>query len=232
MNDRPVVVLLGAGLGGRGVARALTGAAHLVIVDRSEELAKAACESVLAAGGSAEAHSVDLSDLAAVEELRDDVLAREGRVDAVVHLVGGWRGSRTVDVDSIRHWDELLPGIVTSVQTTSVVFRTALLAAPHGRYFMVTSTAVRTPKAGAAAYSSLKSAAENWVRTLGAAFEGTSARACILAVMALVDQSMRESNPDRSYSGYTDTDVLGRAVRELLADDSIANGAYIDLTSR
>jgi NAD(P)-dependent dehydrogenase (short-subunit alcohol dehydrogenase family) len=228
--DRPVVVVLGAGMGGRGVARALTDTAHLVIVDRELEFAQAAADPVVAAGGSAEAVVVDLTDLAAVQAFRDDVLTRRGHIDAVVHLVGGWRGSRTVDADSIGQWRELMPGIVTTVQTTSVAFREPLAAATHGRYFMVTSTAVRNPKPGNAAYASLKSAAENWVRTLGAAFEGTSARAAILAVMALVDAAMREANPDRSYTGFTDTDALGATVKQLLTDDSLANGAYIDLS--
>ncbi len=83
MSDKPVVVLLGAGMGGRGVARALTESAHLVIVDRSAELAQEACAAVEAAGGSAEPASLDLTDLAAVERFRDDLLARLDHVDAV-----------------------------------------------------------------------------------------------------------------------------------------------------
>ena len=70
MTDQPVVVILGAGMGGRGVATALTGKAHLVIVDRDRDFAQAAADPVNAAGSSAEATVVDLTDLAAVEAFR------------------------------------------------------------------------------------------------------------------------------------------------------------------
>ena len=50
MTDQPVVVILGAGMGGRGVATALTGKAHLVIVDRDQDFAQAAADPVNAAG--------------------------------------------------------------------------------------------------------------------------------------------------------------------------------------
>lgn len=231
MNTRPVAVVLGAGMGGRGVALALADQAHVVVVDRALDLAQAAVDPVAAEGGTAEALVVDLTDLAAVEAFRDDLIERHGRVDAVIHLVGGWRGAATVDAESIDQWNELLPGIVTTVQTTSVAFREALVAAPHGRYVMVTSTAVRKPTAKNAAYASTKSAAEAWVRSLGATFEGTDARACIVAVMALVDQAARDANPDRAFKGYTDTSAVGSAIAGILRDAAVANGAYVDLTA-
>lgn len=232
MQHRPVVVVLGAGMGGRGVAGALAGTAHLVIVDRSSEFAQRACDLVVADGGSAQAASVDLTDLAAVETFRDGLVDAHGRVDAVIHLVGGWAGAQTVDRESIDQWNRLLPGIVTTVQTTSVAFREALMAAPQGRYCMVTSTAVQHPTAGAAAYSSLKAASEAWVRSLGSAFEGSSARACILAVKALVDQAARDADPGKDYAGFTDTAELGAAVVSVLEASGPANGSYVDLTPR
>ena len=231
MNDRPVAVVLGAGMGGRAVALSLAQRAHVVVVDRALDLAQAAVDPITAAGGSAEALVVDLTDLSAVAAFRDDLLERHGRVDAVIHLVGGWHGADTVDAQSIEQWNELFPGIVGTVQTTSVAFRETLATAPHGRYVMVTSTAVRKPSAKNAAYASTKSAAESWVRSLGAAFDGTDARAFIVAVMALVDQATRDANPDRAFKGYTDTTALATAIAGLLHDDSRGSDTYLDLTA-
>ena len=230
MNEQPVVVVLGAGMGGRGVVAALAGKAHLVIVDRTMELAQTAANRAQTVGGSAEALVVNLTDLAAVESLCGDLLARHGRVDAVIHMVGGWRGSTTVDAASIDQWNDLVPGNVTTVQTTTVAFRDALTAAPKGRYVMITSTAAAKPTKGNAAYASSKAAAETWVKALGNAFADTSARACIVAVMALVDQATRDANPDRNYARFTDTDALGVAIADVLEDESVANGEYVDLT--
>ena len=216
-------------MGGRGVATALTGKAHLAIVDRDQDFAQAAADPVNAAGGSAEATVVDLADLAAVEAFRDDLLTRYGRVDAVVHLVGGWAGSATVDAQAIEQFQQLLPGTVTTVQTTSVAFRDALMAAPAGRYFMVTSAAARSPKQNVAAYTALKGAAEHWVQALGDSFNGTPARSVILAVIALVDAATREKNPDKAFANFTDVVELGTAVWDQIDGDP-DQGAYIDLS--
>lgn len=220
-EDQPVVVLLGAGMGGRGVAAALSGSARLVVVDRDRALAERA---LTVSGATGEAESVDLLDLAAVTTFRDDVLARHGRVDAVVHLVGGWQGSKTVDKRAIEQWDALVPGIVRTVQTTSVAFRDALLAAPAGRYVMVTSTAVDRPTAGNAAYASAKAAAETWVKALGHSFRDSDARAVIVAVKALVNDDMRAADPAKTFPGYTDTRALGDTVAALLNAPSTGSG--------
>ena len=231
----PVVVVLGAGAGGRGVAEALTGVARLVIVDRDLPLAQQVADAVAAAGGAAQAESIDLTDLSAVEAFRDSLVGAHGGVDAVIHLVGGWRGSPTVDAQAIDNFNALMPGVVTTVQTTSVAFREALMASPQGRYVMVTSTAVAHPTAGNAGYVAAKAAAQTWVMALGDAFRDTSARAVVLAVKALVDPATRAANPDKQYAGYTGTDDLGAAVARVLSDASLAadaptGGVYIDLT--
>lgn len=230
-QDLPVVIVLGAGIGGRGVCNALAGRARLVVVDRTMEVAIPAATAVIEAGGQAEAVAVNLTDLAAVSTFRDDVLGMYGRIDAVVHLVGGWQGSTTVDAQAIEQWQALLPGIVGTVQTTSVAFREVLTAAPHGRYVMITSTTVAAPSAGNAAYAAAKAAAEAWVRALGAAFKGTPAASCIVAVKALVDPATRAANPDRKYPGYTDTTDLGVAVAGLVQDPTLDALVRVDLTT-
>lgn len=226
----PVVVVLGAGIGGLGVVGALAGHAHLVIVDRDQKLADQAAAVAVAANGSAEAEVVDLTDLAAVEAFRDRIVGAQGQVDAVVHLVGGWRGSTTVDAGAIDAFNALLPGVVTTVQTTSVAFRDQLMASAAGRYVMVTSTAVRDPSAGNAGYAAAKAAAQTWVQALAASFAGSPAQAVTLAVMALIDPEKKATDPHK-YSGYTDTAELGAAVAAVITGAEVDNGAYVDLTS-
>lgn len=230
MIEQPVVVILGAGMGGRGVATALTGKAHLVIVDRDQDFAQAAADPVVAAGGSAEATVVNLTDLAAVQAFCADLLQRHGRVDAVVHLVGGWAGSTTVDAEAIDQFQQLLPGVVTTLQTTSVAFREALLAAPAGRFFMVTSAAARKPKQTVAAYTALKGAAEHWMMALGDSFADSSARSIVLAVIALSDAAARAKDPDKDFSNTTDTVALGNAVWEQMQQSESELSTYLDLS--
>lgn len=228
MNDQPVAVILGAGMGGRGIANALAGRAHVVLVDRDLGFAQAAADQVVAAGGSAQAHVIDLTDLAAVQQFCADLLAEHGRVDAVVHLVGGWASSATVDTEAIEQFNQLLPGVLTTVQTSSVAFRGALLAAPAGRFFMVTSGPARQPKQTVAAYTALKGAAERWVLALGDSFDGTPARALVLAVVALVDAAAKAKSPDSDFSSHTDVADLGAHVWQQMNTKG-DRATYLDL---
>ncbi|MGA1214725.1 MAG: SDR family NAD(P)-dependent oxidoreductase [Candidatus Nanopelagicales bacterium] len=221
--SRPVAVVLGAGMAGRAVARAL-GQDHLVIVvDRRADLAEAAAASV--AGESA---AVDLLDVEDIVRFRDDVLARHGRIDAVIHLVGGWQGSKTVDLAALEAWDAIAPGVFVTVRTTTVAFRDALIESA-GCYVIVSSTAAAKPTAGNVAYATAKAAAETWVGGLAHSFKDSSARAVIVAVKALVDPAMREAQPDQSFPGYTDTVDLADAIHGIVGGDA-PNGSRRDLT--
>ena len=221
--SRPVAIVLGAGMGGRAAALAL-GADHLVIVvDRREDLAQRAAAPV-----SGEAAVVDLLDVDDVIRFRDDVIARHGRIDAVIHLVGGWQGSKTVDLGALEAWDSIAPGVFVTVRTTTVAFRDALIAS-GGCYVIVSSTAAAKPTAGNVAYATAKAAAETWVGGLAHSFKDTSARAVVVAVKALVDAAMRESQPGHAFPGYTDTVDLAAAIHGIVGGDT-PNGVRRDLT--
>ena len=223
--NRPVAVVLGAGIAGTAIAQTLAQDWLVVVVDRDERLAKPLAESV---GG--EWAVVDLLDVGAVDYFRDDLLARHGHVDAIIHLVGGWKGSASVDLDALAAWDAIAPGVFGTVRTTTVAFREALERSPSGRYVMVSSTAAAKPTAGNVAYATAKSASETWVGGLAHAFRQGSARAIIVTVKALVDDRMRQADPANAFPGYTDTRDLAAAIAGTLEESGPANGARLDLT--
>lgn len=221
--SRPVAIVLGAGMGGRAVALALGADHDVIVVDRREDLARAAAAPV-----SGEAAVVDLLDVDDVVRFRDGVLERHGHIDAVVHLVGGWQGSKTVDLGALDAWDSIAPGVFVTVRTTTVAFRDALIAS-GGCYVIVSSTAASKPTAGNVAYATAKAAAETWVGGLASSLKDTSARAVVVAVKALVDAAMRAEQPDQAFPGYTDTAELAAVIHGILGGDA-PNGARRDLT--
>ena len=152
---------------------------------------------------------VDLSDAAQVEQLA----SRLGAVDGVIHLAGGWRAGRADD-----DWEWLLQRNVTTLRNTSRAFAPALLAAPAGRFAMVSSAVVQRPGWGGANYAAAKAAAEAWTRALAAGFrKGGTAAAVIFSVESLGEDG-------------TPLPVLGQRIASLW--DTPAgqlNGARIDL---
>ncbi len=231
MTARRVAVVAGAGAGGRATAVALSARDfHVVVLDNRAEAAADVVRAVADAGGTAEGHGIDLLDVDAVTALRSDLIGRLGRVDVLVHLVGGWRGSTGVDVEAVQNWAALHPPIVGTLAVLTAVLGDDVAAVENGRAFMVTSTAAQRPTAGNAAYAAAKSAAEAWMAALAHGWRDTQAASVVVAVKALLTDAMREAEPERTFPGYTHVDELARAIADA-ATGPVENGARLDLTA-
>ena len=227
----PVAII--AGTGGAGTACALAfadGGYHVVALDARAEAADAAATAVRDAGGSAEAHGLDLLDPAAVTALRNDLIARHGRVDVLVHLVGGWRGTKTLDLGSVDNWNALNPPIVGTLAVLTAVFGEDVRTSPVGRAYMVTSTTASNPTAGNIAYAAAKSAAEAWMAGVAHYLRDSDAASVVVAVKALLTDLMIAAEPDKEWPGYTHVRDLASAI-VASATGSEVNGNRLDLTT-
>lgn len=109
-----VALITGAADGiGAATARAFGAAgADLVLVDRSPDGLERVAASIEARA--VETMMADVTDEGAVAALVELALARFGRVDALVNVVGGSRPGKTVAELSLAEWDELLALNLTS----------------------------------------------------------------------------------------------------------------------
>lgn len=231
MSGAPVAIIAGAGGAGTACALAFAAAGYRVVtVDARAEAASAAADGVAAAGGSAFAFGIDLLDRDAVIALRNDLLARCGRIDVLVHLVGGWRGTSTLDLDSVANWDALNPPIVGTLATLTAVFAEDVRSSPVGRAFMVTSTTAATPTAGNIAYAAAKSAAETWMAGVAHFLRDGAAAGVVVAVKALLTPQMAAAEPGRDWAGYTHVEDLARAIVGAATEPTV-NGSRLDLTA-
>ncbi|MDP9861592.1 MULTISPECIES: SDR family NAD(P)-dependent oxidoreductase [Streptosporangium] len=209
-----ILVAGAAGPAGQAAVRRFTDKGHTVIgVDKS------------GAGGTL---AVDLLDFDAVKKLARDIEAEHGRVDGIVHLVGGWRGSKTFAETKLEDWDLLHDLLIRTLQHVTLAFEPLLKASERGRFAVVSAKAAERPTQGNAAYGTAKAAAEAWTLAFADALEGTDATANILVVKALVNKAMREASPERKFPGFTDVDDLAEAIDGLW--DTDANGTRVDLT--
>ncbi|MEE1927251.1 SDR family NAD(P)-dependent oxidoreductase [Streptomyces sp. TRM 70351] len=163
----------------------------------------------------------DTVDLLSLDETRAWAHRTEqefGRVDGLVHLVGGWRGAASFAATELGDWDVLEDLLIRTVQHTSLAFEDALNRSGNGRFLLVSAAGASKPTAGNAAYAAAKSAAEAWTLALADAFrktgaeEGPRAAAAILVVKALVHEAMRRDKPQAKFSGFTDVADLADAV--------------------
>ncbi|TNM37309.1 SDR family NAD(P)-dependent oxidoreductase [Nocardioides albidus] len=212
LAGRVVAVTGAGGPAGRAVVRRLAeGGATVAAADADQ----ARLDEAVAAVG-AEGRMVDLLDADATRDWIDDVVARHGRLDGVVHLVGGWRGGKGLTAEALEHWAVLEPLLVRTLQHTSLAAQSALVES-GGRFVVVSAAGAGAPTAGNAAYAAAKAAAEAWTLALAHAFgrAGADAAATILVVKALLDDAMRDARPDAAFDGYTHVDDLAATITGL-----------------
>ena len=233
LNTESVVVVAGAGGGAGGaVVRALTAAGATVIgIDTTTENAERAA-AVAVGPGRAVPAVVDLLDLDATKAFAEGVLKEHGRVDGVIHLVGGWRGSKTFGETKLEDWELLHKLLIQTLQHTSLAFHDALDAAGDGRFVLVSATAASAPTAGNAAYGAAKAAAEAWTLALADNFKkgGDNAAAVVLVVKALLTDAMKEAKPEGKFPGYTHVDELASEIVKLFGQPAAeVNGTRVRL---
>lgn len=111
---------------------------------------------------------VEVADATSLESMAG-LAARLDSVDAVIPLVGGWRGGGGLSGQTDADFDALMPAL-QAVRATSRAFNGALQASDAGRFAIVSSSAVARPLAGGANYAAVKAASEVWTRAVAHGF--------------------------------------------------------------
>lgn len=175
-RDRVIVIAGASSATGRAVAARLTAEGALVVALGSDR-------ERLEAVSAADRIEIDLADPVATEAVVRGILSRHGRVDGLVHLVGGWSAGR-----SDEGWEALLSSSVTTLRSTTLALRDALVDSGDGRLAIISSTAVDAPTWSNANYVTAKAAAETWVRALARGWRASAAAAAVIfAVQAIGD---------------------------------------------
>jgi NAD(P)-dependent dehydrogenase (short-subunit alcohol dehydrogenase family) len=237
MNDLEGRVIAIAGVaGGLGpvVAERLAGAgATIAGADVSQEHADAVGAELALPTERWDGRAVDLLDEEATRAWRAALLERFGKVDALLHLVGGWRGGEPLHAAPLADWDLLHDLLIRTVQHTTRAFHDALIAGEHGRFVLVSSKQAQAPTNANAAYASAKAAAEAWTLALADGFEGTSATANVIVVDAILTPRMREESPDEDFPTFTAAEDIAAAIAFLCSDRAKKmNGQRFPLTMR
>ncbi|HEX6688001.1 MAG TPA: SDR family oxidoreductase [Solirubrobacterales bacterium] len=164
--------------------------------------------------------AVDLLDEDAARGWCAALLERFGRVDGLLHLVGGWRGGQPLHEAPLADWALLHELLIRTVQHTSRAFHDALLAAAHGRFVLISAKQAQAPSNSNAAYAAAKAAAEAWTLALADGFVGSGATANIVVVDAILTRQMREQDPDGDFSTFTPSEHIADAVAFLCSDSA------------
>jgi NAD(P)-dependent dehydrogenase (short-subunit alcohol dehydrogenase family) len=162
--------------------------------------------------------AVDLLDEEAARTWCAALLERFGRVDGLLHLVGGWRGGKALHEAPLSDWDLLHDLLIRTVQHTTRAFHDALLGGEHGRFVLISAKQAQAPSNSNAAYAAAKAAAEAWTLAFADGFGGTAATANIVVIDAILTRRMREENPNGDFSSFTPAEHIAAAIAFLCSD--------------
>lgn len=199
--NRTILLAGATSAAGLATARALIDAgARVIATGRSTERLTALAD----AGAQAEvANATSLTDMTALAE-------RVGAVDAVLPLVGGWRGGGGLAGQSDEDFDALLPAF-QAVRATSRAFDAAIRTSDAGRFAIVSSTVVERPLAGGANYAAMKAASEAWARAVAQGYAKAARDA---------EEPLHAASVILRAKGGLDADALARAVVALWDTDA------------
>ncbi len=174
--------------------------------------------------------TVDLLSEDATREWVSALVDRFGQVDALLHLVGGWKGGDPIATTPLSDYEWLHDLLVHTVQHTTRAFYEQLADSDHGRFVLVSSSQAQSPSGTNASYAATKAAAESWTLALADSLKDTNATANIVVINAILTPSMREKNPDKKFPTFTSTDDLAEAIRYVLGDSAAKmNGKRLEL---
>jgi NAD(P)-dependent dehydrogenase (short-subunit alcohol dehydrogenase family) len=229
LDGRVIAVAGGAGNLGPTVVRRLVEEGSRACVCGRDKMSLDALAAEIAT--EIETDVVDLLDPVATKAWGADLSGRHGgRVDGLVHLVGGWRGGTPIEDAPLEDWDVLNALLVRTVQHATQAFAPLLMESGNGRFVLVSAGQAQAPTHPNAVYAAAKAASETWTLALADRFKRTGATANIVVVGAIVTPAMRAETPDKDFSTFTPAEEIAEAITYLCSDAAASmNGQRLTL---
>lgn len=235
MLEGRVIAIAGVG-GGLGPVVAERLAAEGAIVagaERSQETLDSLAADLSLPSERWDGRTVDLLDEDEARAWCAALVERFGRVDGLLHLVGGWRGGEPLHEAPLSDWALLHDLLVRTLQHTTRAFHDQLVASARGRFVLVSAKQAQNPTNTNAAYAAAKAAAEAWTLAFADGFEPGGATANIVVVDAILTPAMREENPGKELPTFTPAEDIAAAIAFLCSEGAgKMNGQRIALTMR
>lgn len=232
MKDKVVIVTGAAGNLGRAVLASLSAkGARLVAVDRETGALTQALE---AAGGAGHVPmaGVDLLSAAACADMAKGALDAFGRIDGLVHTVGGFAAGAIDQADAAQFESMFRLNVLTTVNVFGAV-ASPMRAARAGCIVALGAGAGVKAPAGLAAYAASKAAVHRIVESYAEELKSHGVRVNALLPSTLDTALNRQSMPGADHSAWVSLDNLAQTIAFVLSDAGRdLTGALIPITGR
>ena len=161
------------------------------------------------------------------------VTERFGRIDVLLHLVGGFvPGAPIADLDPASFLAMLDQHLWSTLHTVRAVVP-GMVERGWGRVLAVTSFTTASTPARAGIYATTKGAQETLLKVLAKEVGGAGVTVNLVAVRQIDTEHAREREPSPKNAAWTTPEEIVAALRHLASDEAAAiNGARIPLDGR
>ena len=230
--ENRVAVITGA-TGGLGsfVTRELAGrGANLALLDREPGKLAALTGRLSLPESRIIVRSVDLLDPSDTKSAAEAVAAKFGRIEILLHLVGGWTGGKTVLETPADNLTFMLNQHVWTSFHVTQAFVPYLVRNGWGRIVMVTSPFAARPNAKGGPYAIGKSGQEALMLTLSQELTGTGVTANLLQARTIDANGEKVSASTPDNASWTTVEELSAGILYLISNEAgTVNGAKIPL---
>ncbi len=173
---------------------------------------------------------MNLLDPSETKSTAEAIVAKFGKIDILLHLVGGWTGGKTLLEAPADDLTFMLNQHVWTSFNVSQAFIPHLVRNGWGRVVMVTSPFATRPKAKGGPYAIGKSGQEALMLTLSQELKGTGVTANLLQAKTIDAKREKVTDPSADNASWTTPDELTAGILYLLSDEAgMVNGAKIPL---
>jgi NAD(P)-dependent dehydrogenase (short-subunit alcohol dehydrogenase family) len=228
-KSRVVLVAGGTGELGRAVSLAFleTGARATVTYRRREEF-ETLKNRAAADGARLEGFDTDVTDEAAVTALVDGIVARHGRLDALVNTVGGYAGGVKLWELDTKVFEKMMNLNLRSGYALARAAVRVMLKQGSGAIVNVAAKAAIDHGAGASAYAASKAAAVAMIDCLAEDLKGTGVRANSILPSIIDTEANRKAMPKADFSKWPKAEDIARVILFLCGDEAkVMHGAAL-----
>lgn len=228
-SGKVILVVGGTGGLGRAVSLAFLEEGAKVIATYRDAIEFAALQSASTAyAQNLEGAQMDVTDESAVVSLIESLLSKYGRLDVVIHTVGGYAGGVKLWELEPKVFDRMLSLNLRSGFTLAHAAIPFLLKQGSGVLINVAARAAFDHAAGASAYAASKAAAVALMDCLAADLKGTGVRVNSILPSIIDTESNRQAMPGAAFDTWPKPEQIADVILFLASDRArLIHGASI-----
>ena len=231
LQDRVAVITGATGVLGSVVTRDLAArGVNLALLDIDADRLATLTGSLSLPGNRFLSQKVNLLDPIETKTAAGAVMDRFGRLDILLHLVGGWTGGKILVEAPAADLVFMLNQHVWTSFNVVQAFVPCLIKNGWGRVVMITSPFASRPNPKGGPYAIAKAGQETLMLALSQELKGTGVTANLLQARSIDARREKISNPTPDNAGWTTPEELSAAIQYLLSDEAgTISGARIPL---